>query len=57
MDTMTSIVVGIDFSEGSAAALREALRLGAWNRAAVRAVHVIDTLVAVELQEAMAGFQ
>jgi universal stress protein E len=57
MNTITSIVVGIDFSPGSAAALREAIRIAQWNRAAVRAVHVIDTLVAAELEEAMSAFQ
>lgn len=57
MNTITSIVVGIDFTPGSAAALREALRISQWNRAAVRAVHVIDTLVATELDEAMSAFQ
>lgn len=57
MNTITSIVVGIDFTPGSAAALREALRISRWNRAGVRAVHVIDTLVATELEEAMSAFQ
>lgn len=57
MNTITSIVVGIDFTPGSAAALREALRISRWNRAAVRALHVIDTLVATELEEAMSAFQ
>jgi len=57
MNTITSIVVGIDFTPGSAAALREGLRIAKWNRATVRAVHVIDTLVASELEEAMSAFQ
>lgn len=57
MNAITSIVVGIDFTPGSAAGLREALRIAQWNRATVRAVHVIDTLVASELEEAMSAFQ
>lgn len=57
MNSITSIVVGIDFSVGSAAALREALRIAQWNRAGVRAVHVIDSLVASELEEAVSAFQ
>ncbi|MFN0060050.1 MAG: universal stress protein [Planctomycetota bacterium] len=57
MNTIKSIVVGIDFTSGSSAALRQALRIALWNRATVRAAHVIDTLVAVELEEAMCTFQ
>ena len=57
MNTIKSIVVGIDFTPGSAVALREALRIAQWNRATVLAVHVIDTLVASELEEAISGFQ
>lgn len=57
MNTTSSIVVGIDFTPGCAAALREALRIASWNRAAVRAVHVIDTLVATELEQALSSYQ
>jgi universal stress protein E len=57
MNTVTSIIIGIDFSAGCAAALREAIRIAQWNRASVRAVHVIDALVAAELEQAMSGFQ
>lgn len=57
MQALTTIVVGVDFSPGSEAALREAVRIAQWNRSTIIAVHVIDTLVANELQEAMAGFQ
>jgi nucleotide-binding universal stress UspA family protein len=53
LDRLTSIVVGIDFSPASATALAQGLRLAEWNRAKLRAVHVIDTLVVVELQEAL----
>lgn len=57
MKGLSSILVGIDFTPGSRAALGEALRIASWNRASVRAVHVIDALVAEELEEAMAAFQ
>lgn len=50
MDNIGSIVVGIDFSPSSRAALAQALRAAG---ARVLAVHVIDTLVVVELQEAL----
>ena len=57
MNTTSSILIGIDFSTGSAAALREAVRIAKWNRATLRAVHVIDALVAAELEEALSEFQ
>lgn len=57
MDKLSSIVVGLDFSECSLIALKEAIRLSRWNNAAVCAVHVIDTLVVTELEEAMSPFQ
>jgi len=57
MNTIASIVVGIDFTPSSAVALKEALRIAQWNLAAVRAVHVIDTLVAIELEDAVSEFQ
>ncbi|HMN41275.1 MAG TPA: universal stress protein [Phycisphaerales bacterium] len=57
MQSLESVVVGVEFSPGSAGALRQAIRIATWNRAAVHAVHVIDTLVAEELGEALAAFQ
>lgn len=54
---MKSIVVGVDFTPCSAAALAQAVRMGAWNRATVRAVHVIDTVVAMDLQDALSAMQ
>lgn len=57
MKSITSIVVGTDFTPGCVAALREAIRIGLWNQASVRAVHVIDTLVATDLEEALSTFQ
>lgn len=53
MDRLSSIIVGVDFTPASHDALAQAQRIGAWNRAKVQAVHVIDTLVLVELQESL----
>lgn len=50
-------MVGIDFSACSASALRHALRLAAGFRAELAAVHLIDTLVAIELEEALSPMQ
>jgi nucleotide-binding universal stress UspA family protein len=52
-----SIVVGTDFTPCSAAALGQALRIARWTRAAVHVVHVIDTLVVIELEEALSPMQ
>lgn len=49
MNRLTSILVGIDFSECSASALQEARRIADWNRASLLAVHVIDSLVVTDL--------
>lgn len=57
MNSLTSLLVGIDFSPCCRAALREALRLARWNRAALHAAHVIDELIALDLEEALARFQ
>jgi len=57
MSLISSIVVGVDFSPSCASALREALRIAQWNRAPVRAVHVIDTIVAAELGDALSSLQ
>lgn len=47
------VVVGIDFTPGCRSALRDAIRLARWSGAPVHAIHVIDTLVAAELEEAL----
>jgi len=57
MDKLTSILVGIDFTPCSMAALKQAMLIAAPNNASLRAVHVIDTLVVVDLQEALSEFQ
>lgn len=53
----TSIVVGTDFTACSAVALRQALRIASWSKATVHVVHVIDTHVVVELEEALNEMQ
>lgn len=57
MDKLESIVVGVDFTPCSAAALRQARRIAEWNRARLHAIHIIDTLVVQDLQEALTPYQ
>lgn len=57
MNGLQSIVVGVDFSAGSGAALRQALRIATWHRARVRAVHVIDTIFSVEGEPGTPGLR
>lgn len=57
MNALKTILVAIDFGRASEAALAQALRMAAWNRAAVHALHVVDTGVVLEAQEAFAGLQ
>lgn len=57
MDKLQSIVVGIDFTSCSAVALRQAMRIAAWHGARVQVVHVIDTLVAQEMEETLTSLQ
>ncbi|MBL8763745.1 MAG: universal stress protein [Phycisphaerae bacterium] len=57
MNALRSIVVGVDFSECSAAALKESIRLAAWNRAHVHPVHVLDTIVVTDLERAISPIQ
>lgn len=60
MPSYRAIVVGTDFSPCSAVALRRALGLSAGQRAApsrLTVVHIIDTLVAIELKEALSSLQ
>lgn len=53
MDEVRSIVVGIDFTEGSRAALAQAQRLAAALGATVHAVHMLEPLVVSDLQAAL----
>lgn len=43
MTKLDSIVVGIDFSDSSRAALDHAVRIAHWSGAALHAVHIVDT--------------
>ncbi|MBX3364614.1 MAG: universal stress protein [Phycisphaeraceae bacterium] len=52
-----SIVVGVDFTPCSAVALRQGLRMAKWSGADVHPVHVLDTLVVTQLEEAVSPFQ
>lgn len=56
MDRLSSIIVGIDFTQCSATALRQAVRIAAWNRAKLLALHVIETLVVVEMQAGLSTY-
>lgn len=53
MDHLRTIVVGVDFTPPSKVALEQALRIASWNRAAVKAAYVIDTIVTIELEAAL----
>lgn len=52
-----SILIAVDFTPCSAVALRQGLRLAGKVHASVRVVHVIDTLVALEIGEALSKLQ
>lgn len=56
MERLRSLLVGIDFTPASAAALAQAVRLVESDGGEVRAVHVIETGVLIEYQEAYAPF-
>jgi nucleotide-binding universal stress UspA family protein len=57
MKNVKNIVVGVDFSPCSLVALGQAVRLGKATRAQVRAVHVVDTLVAVQTADELTALQ
>jgi len=42
MNELRSIVVGLDFTSASRAALRQAARIAAWNQATLHAIHVVE---------------
>lgn len=56
MDRLNSIIVGVDFTPPCAAALAQAVRIASWNRAKLLAIHVIETLAAMEMQEALSPY-
>lgn len=49
MNRLRSILVGVDFSNHSRAALAQAVRISTWNGAKLNLVHVIDALVLADL--------
>ncbi|MFM7135244.1 MAG: universal stress protein, partial [Planctomycetota bacterium] len=57
MPNYRSIVAAVDFSPCSAVALAEAMRISQWSGAALHVVHVIDTLVVIEIEEALTDMQ
>jgi len=57
MPNYRSIVAAVDFSPCSAVALAEAMRISKWSGAALHVVHVIDTLVVIEIEEALTDMQ
>jgi len=56
MDRLNSIITAVDFTPCSAAALAQAVRIAGWNQAKLHAVHIIETLVAMELQGALTPY-
>jgi len=57
MDQLNSILVGIDFTPGCLAAVHQAARIAALSKATLHTIHVIDTLVVIDLQEALSEYQ
>ena len=57
MNELRNILCAVDFSPASAVALGQAIRIGTWSRSNVRAVHVVDTVVVVELESALSALQ
>lgn len=53
MNQLKSIVAGVDFSDCSRSALRQAVRVAQWNNAHLHVIHVIEYLVITDLADAM----
>lgn len=53
MDRLANILVAIDFSDCSRAALVQAVRIAAWNNAKLHLLHVIEPLVITNLAAAL----
>lgn len=47
MDKLTNVIVGVDFSNCSAAALAQGVRIAGWNRSRIRVVHIAEPLIDV----------
>lgn len=56
MDRLKSIIVGVDFTSSSGAAVRQAIRIAKWSRSRLQAVHVVDSLVLAAVQDAAVAF-
>jgi len=57
MSRVKTLVVGVDFTPCSASALKQAIRIAQRNQATLQVVHVIETLVVVDLEEALSPYQ
>jgi universal stress protein E len=57
MDRLRSIVIGVDFTPASAAAVRQGIRIAKWNRSRLHAVHIVDSLVLAAVQDAAIAFK
>lgn len=57
MSGWKSLMVGVDFTPCSASALRQAIRIAERTQATLHVVHVIETLVVMDLEEALSPFQ
>lgn len=57
MSGWKSLVVGVDFTPCSASVLRQAIRIARWNQAPLSVVHIIETLVVTDLEEALSPVQ
>ncbi len=55
MKQLQTIVVATDFTDGSIPALEQGLRIGAWHRAKVRAVHVVEIILGLEPEPQLAA--
>src|SRR5699024_4763929 len=53
MNTLKNILVGVDFSESSRAAIEQAARIAAWNDARLHVIHALDTVVVRQLAFAL----
>lgn len=57
MSWVRHIVAGVDFTPCSATALKQAVRIAKRNEARLEVVHVLETLVVTDLEEALTPFQ
>jgi len=51
VDCLKNIVVGVDFSDFSRCALKQAIRIARWNQAKMHVLHVVDTSMVNHLKE------